>query len=303
MRLKKARIEAVILSILLVGTMLIIPVSSIDNDIEENTTSSTYRSVHRDSSEEVLNLDPFWLDRWYLIDNEPAPINRDDNDDAGYKKDAGDKISRSDAIYVSELIDDTPGRGRYGEISSSDDEDWYDFSVCEGQDFTITMTPPSGFDIDIGLWDDTEVELVTSTNSGSATETINYEATYSGQYFVKILYISGTGTGRYSFDITMDNQNDADTGDDAGDDFSSATLLSSEGEYYGYLDMDDAYDWYKFDVDSGKGIHFNLEVRQINYLSDCDISLYNPSGELVHEERYYYSHAGPGRGALSLPGE
>jgi len=287
MHLKKARIEAVVLSMLLLGAMFLVPVSSIEENSKENNTSETLRSWDRDPSDELIDIDPFWLDRWYLLD-ETAPLNRDDNDDAGYKSDAGDKISRSDAIFVGEVIDDTPGRGRNGEISSGDDEDWYDFSVCEGQDFTITMTPPSGFDIDIGLWDDTEVEVATSTNSGSAVETINYEADYSGQYFLRILYISGSGTGRYSFDITTDNQNDANTGDDAGDDFSSATLLSSEGEYFGYLDMNDAYDWYKFDVNSGEGIHFILEMKDINYLSDFDISLYNPSGDLVHEERYYY---------------
>ena len=287
MHYNKARIEAVVLTILLLGAVLLVPVSSIEDDLE-NTVSETRRSIYRESDDEKVELDPFWLDRKYLVDPDPAPLNRDNNDDAGHKEDAGDKIASSEEIFPGEIIDDTPGRGRNGELSSTDDEDWYDFSVCVGQEIHITMTPPSGFDFDIGLWDDTEVELATSTNSGDASESIIYTSTYSGQYYFRIHYISGSGVGRYSFDVTIVNQNDAGLGIDAGDTFATATLLSSEGEYFGYLDMDDAYDWYKFYVDSGKGIHFYLEMKDFAYLSDFDISLYNPSGELVHEERYYY---------------
>jgi hypothetical protein len=82
------------------------------------------------------------LDRKYIVDPEPAPLNRVDNDDAGYKKDVEDEISRAYVIFPGEVIDDTPGRGRTGKLGSSkDDEDWYFFSVCDGQDMSITMTP------------------------------------------------------------------------------------------------------------------------------------------------------------------
>ncbi len=52
--------------------------------------------------------------------------------------------------------------------------------------------------------------------------------------------------------------------------------------------MNDEEDWYKFNANSGQGIHFILEMRKVAYLSDFDIYLYNPSGNLVHYETLYY---------------
>ena len=98
-----------------------------------------------------LNIETFWLDRKYIIDPEPAPQSRvGTNDDGGYKRDAGDNFNTATSIYPGEIVDDTPGRGNTGLIDSGD-EDWYEFSVCQGQDINITLTPDSGFDFDLGL--------------------------------------------------------------------------------------------------------------------------------------------------------
>ena len=72
MHLKKARIEAVVLSMFLLGAMFLVPVSSIEENSNENINSETLRSWDRNSPEESVNLDPFWLDRWYLLE-ETAP--------------------------------------------------------------------------------------------------------------------------------------------------------------------------------------------------------------------------------------
>jgi len=149
------------------------------------------------------------------------------------------------------------------------------------------MTPPSGYNYDLYLWDDTPAERASSINSGSTQETINFVADSTGPWYMEIKYISGTGTAQYSFTISLNGQNDADTGNDAGDNFADATLLTA-GSYNGYLDMNDEEDWYKFNVNSGQGIHFVLSMRTLAYYSDFDISLYNPSGEMVYREAYYY---------------
>ncbi|MCK4902892.1 MAG: hypothetical protein KAS76_05975, partial [Thermoplasmatales archaeon] len=52
--------------------------------------------------------------------------------------------------------------------------------------------------------------------------------------------------------------------------------------------MNDEEDWYKFNVNSGQGINFTLDMRRVAYLSDFDIYLYNPSGDLKHYEAMYY---------------
>ena len=282
MNSKISKIGAVVLTVILFGTAFFVPVSSVK--IEQNMDNS-YNSQPLSFKEEE-NLEPFILDRSYNVDT-VFPLNLVDNDDAGYKRDAGDEISRSNAIYPGEMIDDWPGRGNTGKLSSTDDEDWYFFSVCDGQDIIISMTPPTGHDYDLGLWNNDEVELATSTNTGSTTESITYTATETGRHYMCILYISGTDEGQYTFSVTLSNQNDAGTSSDAGDDFASATTISP-GTYTGYLDMDDEEDWYKFSANSGQGIHLALEVNLYSYLSDFDLYLYDPDGELRTYDGYYY---------------
>ncbi|MFW6119888.1 MAG: hypothetical protein ACOC80_03175 [Petrotogales bacterium] len=288
MNYKKARIEAVVLTILLLGAMFLVPASSVEQIVEKKSIDKTDASIDLDYSDKWTDPGPFLLDRKYIVDPE-SPVNRADTDDAGTRRDAGDKISRATEIFPGEPIDNTPGRGTTGKLEEDDDEeDWYVFTVCNGQDITITMTPPSGHNYDLGLWDKDENERAISNNGGSTQETIVFTVDYTGEWFMKIHYISGSGDGQYSFSVSTDTQNDAGTGDDAGDDFADATLLSTEGTYYGYLDMDDEEDWYKFNANDGQGIHFNLKVEDVSYQSDFDIYLYNPSGNLAHYETYYY---------------
>ena len=285
MKSNLSKIGAIVLMFLLFGTAFFIPVHSVNvkqNIITANDKNDTLGFDNLENED----LGPFYFDRHYDIDP-IVPQNRDDNDDAGYKKDAGNEISRSYAIYPGEPVDDWPGRGNTGKLSSDDEEDWYFFSVCNGQEINIEMTPPSGFDFDISLWDDDVNLEVSSSNSGSAPEYLTFNADYTGRFYFQILYISGTGEGQYSFDITLNGQNDADTSNDAGDNFADAANIIP-GSYDGYLDMDDEEDWYKFNANLGQGIHFTLNMKNVAYLSDFDIYLYNPNGNLVHYETMYY---------------
>jgi hypothetical protein len=285
MNSKISKLGAIVLTAFLIGTALFVPASSVK--IEQSIVKDNGLEPYQEKFEN-FDIEAFYLDRSYIFDEPIGPLNQADNDDAGYKRDAGNDFARAFGIYPGEPIDDWPGRGRTGKLSSSDLEDWYFFSVCEGQEIVITMTPPTGFDFDIGLWDANKVEVANSTNSGSTPESINYVATQTNRWYLRIHYISGTGQGQYSFTVTMIGQNDAGTGDDAGDDFASATPISTKGVYYGYLDMDDEEDWYKFSVNSGQGIYFKLEMRALSQLSDFDIYLYNPSGVLKYYQSYYY---------------
>jgi len=290
MNYKKARMEAVVLTIVLLGAMFLAPGSSFATH-EEKNSNVLLRTTYRDNDvyDAEGDLISFMLDRNYdFPDPNPASLDPDDYDDAGTRRDAGNEISRSTAIYPGEIIDDSPGRARTGKLDSTGDhEDWYFFAVCEGQEINIEMTPPTDFDYDLDLVDNDEVVRASSSNTGDVQESLTFTADYTGRWYMCIYYVDGTDEGQYSFDVTLIGQNDAGTADDAGDSFADATLIIP-GEYYGYLDMNDAYDWYKFEVNEGDGIHFILEMRKIAYLADFDIHLYNPSEELVYEEKYYY---------------
>jgi len=291
MKSKISKIGAVVITTFLLGTLFLIPASSApmkqQNRIISEVMELSKKHISQDFDGLYEDPGPFWLDKTYILEDPMPTTLNGDNDDAGYKLDAGDEISRSNAIYPGEMVDNWPGRGQTGKLSATDDEDWYFFSVCNGQDIEITMTPPTDHNYDLGLWDDDEVERDASTNSGSTPESITFTADYTGKWYMRIYYISGTGEGQYSFNVTLSGQNDANTGNDAGDDFASATSIS-QGNYEGYLDMNDEEDWYKFTANTGQGIHFTLEMKKAAYLSDFDIYLYNPSGDLVHYESYYY---------------
>lgn len=287
MNYKNVRIEAVILTILLLGATFLFPVSSTDNYIEEKSLISEYRSIERFNNKEV-DLGPFILDRKYIIDPNPAPLDMGTYDDAGYRKDSGDSFTRSDPIYPGEIVDNTPGRGITGELSSSDDEDWYFFSVCIGQDIDITLTPASGYDFDLALYDDSETLKASSSSGGTGdAESVLFTAEYTGRYYIQFEFKGGSGDGSYTFDVNLDNQNDANTGSDVGNTFANAHQITP-GDYSGYLDINDPFDYYKFVVNSGDGIHFNLDMKNIAYLSDFDILLFNEAEELVHYQKYYY---------------
>jgi len=282
---KKSRIEAVVIALLFIGTALIVPVGTIAQNAQNNTKTNdgSQKNFYTEDSD-----GPFILDRSYFLkDPNPASMNTADNDDAGYKKDAGTDLPRALALYPGELIDETPGRGRAGKLSSTDLNDWYFFSVCQGQQIVFTMTPPTGFDFDLSLRTSAGIMVATSNNSGSTPETVTYTATYSGKWYVWLKYVSGTGTGRYTFSVVFNGQNDANSGNDAPN-TRTAALLITPGTYFGFVDMNDSYDWYKFQVTIGQGIHLKLKMKDIAYLTDFDLQLYNPSGTLVYEGNQYY---------------
>ena len=152
----------------------------------------------------------------------------------------------------------------------------------------IIITPPSGFDINLSLWTNKSVLVASSDITGSSPETITYTATYSGKWFMQVNYLSGSGQGRYTISVIINGQNDANSGTDAGNTYADALTLTP-GSYYGFLDMNDPYDWYKFQVDAGKGIHLKLVMRYlVSNSSDFDLQLYNPSGKLVYEGNQYF---------------
>ena len=282
---KKSRIEAVVIALLFIGTALLVPVSTLASNPQENlpANNGSQKNYYTQDSD-----GPFVLDRsYYLLDPDPASTNAADNDDAGYKKDAGKDQPRAAVLYPGELIDDTPGRGVTGKISSTDTDDWYSFSVSEGQQIVFTVTPPTGFDIDLSLWNAASAMVASSNNSGSTAETITYTTTSAGKWYVWLKYVSGTGTGQYTISAAITTQDDANSGADAPNVQGSALLLTP-GTYYGFLDMNDPYDWYKIQATAGQGIHVILKMKDIAFLADFDLQLYNPSGVLVYEGNEYY---------------
>ncbi len=196
-----------------------------------------------------------------------------EQNDVGYNTDTGDSIRRANQVYISEPVDENiPGRGRTGTLDppNRDKDDYYRFTVCKGQQITSSISSSHSYAIEIL---DEEGELVAQGD----------EAATSGWHFIHIYGEDDDPAGDYLFDVTLIGQNDADTGSDAGDSLSAATMILP-GEYTGFLSSEDVEDWYCFDVSSGQGIEVFIKPLS---KSDYDIHLYNPEGALVHSAQYY----------------
>ncbi len=269
------------LCFILLGTGFIMPAGS--HHATPSTTNGPYYSFDSDG--------PFVLDRSYILrDDNPASTNTGDNDDAGWKRDAGNDIAHATVIYVGELIDNTSGRGRSGKLSPTDLADCYSIRIAKGQQIHITMTPPSSFNFDAGLYDASGNLLQNSTLPGSATEDLLYTAPQVSKIYVIFRFINGTGQGQYHFSANMLTQNDANSNGDVSNIRSGAWPITP-GTINGWLDMNDSYDWYKFQVTSGQYINLSLTMKTLAYLTDFDASLYNTTGALVYYSRAYLDDA------------
>ncbi|MDG6228908.1 MAG: hypothetical protein QCH96_02965, partial [Candidatus Thermoplasmatota archaeon] len=197
----------------------------------------------------------------------------DDQNDIGYSVDAGNEIRRAITVYVGEPVDERiPGRGRTGSLdpNGADKEDWYRFTVCEGQTIGVSIATSQDY----------SCEIIGKNGDPFGT---SHTAMETGYHYVRIFANPGASSGEYTMSITISSQNDAGTGADAGNSITTATPIIP-GSYTGYLDHIDHEDWYSFNVDAGQGIF--VTVKPIEK-SDYDIHLYNPSGEHVHSSQYY----------------
>lgn len=89
--------------------------------------------------------------------------------------------------------------------------------------------------------------------------------------------------------IPDNTQDDAGTGNDAGNNFTQATSINA-GSYTGilcYSDPEDTNDWYKFDVENATSISVSLTPPSG---IDFDLELYDPAGNLKAG-----SYLGPGQ--------
>ena len=266
--IKICKSGAIIITMLFLGTMLALPSFSAtsNNKIRETVKGIDIQQLSEDKIKGIEQR----YDTIYIPEEEVLLAG--EQNDIGYNVDAGNRIQRSMPVYVGEPADQSvPGRGRTGALDPSGDvEDWYMFSVCDGQSIQASLS--SGDNYDFEFCD------VTGTSVGQS-----YTADATGLYFFHIFANDGAGSSDYTFTITLGGQNDAGTGGDAGNDIGAATSISP-GSYTGYMDVNDQEDWYSFSVSSGQGIFVTVEPME---KSDYDIHLYNPSGELVYSAQYY----------------
>ncbi|MDD5015642.1 MAG: PPC domain-containing protein [Atribacterota bacterium] len=136
-----------------------------------------------------------------------------------------------------------------------DKEDWYSVNLQEGQIINLQLTQPSGGNFTIYLKKPGLTSSVGSVTSQDNIRTLQYVATISGIWFIRINRSSGEGN--YQLSVDIQNQNDAGSNHDAGDSFEDSMALYP-GVFTGFLNMVDKVDWYNINLLEGQTISLQL---------------------------------------------
>ena len=267
------KIGAVLIAIFFLGVALIIPsfsATSGNNILKTNYNENPFQTFGPLDFEENTEHPVIGYEQGYIRQEEVSFAG--EQNDLNYNIDAGNRVQRSLPIYPGEPVDLAPGRGRTGMLDpdDGDDGDFYRFPVCEGQTIQASISTSESYDVQIFDLSGTQVGQ-------------SHTAETTGLYFVGIVSNDGAVAGDYTLSLTISNQNDANSGSDAGNNINNAVSISP-GTYSGYLDSNDHEDWYSFNVNSGQGIFITIDSPEKN---DMDVYLYDPSNELVHYEKWY----------------
>ena len=208
-------------------------------------------------------------------------------DDAGSGEDAGDTLGT--ALAVNLTGNSTTFQGWVDD--NWDDNDYFAVDVPanwtswasvswnnSSADLDMYMYSASGSTLDYSATTTSNPEEVSGNSSSIGGTTIYYRITaYSGS---DLDYNLTIGIANLS-DSPAFNQNDANSGGDAGDDFAtSLSLPSNNSTYYGWIsDSSDNNDIYSVQIPSGYAIEAELSWNDSS--DDFDLALYDDSQSML----------------------
>ena len=228
-------------------------------------------------------------------------------DDAGSGQDAGGAMQNSLSLSTLNLTWTNNSTSFQGNLSSSNDDDWYSLNVTQGYGLYVEMYVDSGNDFDMWLYDSngTEIDRAYTTSNPETMGSNGTDIGGSTVYMVIKDYPAAASYGSYNVTIRLFSiagnplysQNDANSGGDAGNDLGNATNLSipqstnSTTSFSGWKSSsDDNNDWYLFEVPTDYGVEINMSSTNVTgYLliywgsnsSLIDYSINNNGAEYV----------------------
>ena len=169
-----------------------------------------------------------------------------------------DGISGADAGgRAPDALEITLGETVGGIMGDLDESDWYSFEIPSGSILEISFTP--GYDSEGANVEflDTEIDNIWTEWDVYAGVTITRSMMMSsssgGIYYISVF--KGTN-GTYSLTVTAVSQNDAGSGDDAGDRAVDAVTLETGQPADGVIGDYDEKDWYIVEVYEGQNLIF-----------------------------------------------
>jgi len=188
-----------------------------------NYSGLLYIKVTRSSGEGLYHLDV-------------SVVNQNDGDSG---LDAGEEPESATEINMGDVS---------GRLKHADDEDWYSFSASSGEVITLKSDPVEGLSYNISLvyYSKDRISIANSISINDNSGSIKFCTKTSGKHYLRVS--RNSGEGEYTFNIVKAQQNDANTGVDAGDSISNATALPAvtldSKTYSGFLLNKDNEDWF-----------------------------------------------------------
>jgi hypothetical protein len=206
---------------------------------------------------------------------------------------AATPLTGGSSIYNA--VELTPGSYQGGALEEDSYEYFYISGIKAGQEVNIkgTFSPDDtryGAEAVFILYDEDEITVIDKSeisydvvfNSTISWLVNNEQSSY--KYYLEV----GCGTwglSSYSLEVSVNDYYDAGTGQDAGDDFSSAMSIGS-GTFTGYLAGEagtDVDDYYKVNIKSGETL--SVEVTPSSYAS-ADLYINNSDREEIAVDGY-----------------
>ncbi len=170
--------------------------------------------------------------------------------DGGSGTDAGDNITNALPIK--------PERSYSGELGGLDESDWYRFDIPAGHILNLAFTPNENAEsMKFSLRNFERSEIWYSGEvppAAKSSKRVMMNNSSGGTYYLEAAF----GSGRYEFEISLEKQNDAGSGTDAGDKISDALKIEPGRSYSGELGGFDDNDWYRFNASPGSVLKITL---------------------------------------------
>jgi len=163
-------------------------------------------------------------------------------------------------------------------VGFGDTADVYKLTMTNAGILTLGLTGLTG-NANLSLLNSSGITLKTSSNLGTANESINHVALLSGTYYVKVAAGFGVNDAAY----TMTNQISYFPGDDydkAGNTIAAARIVDKPQEGTGWVGLGDSDDYYRFDFAAPALVTVHL-YGMIG--GNADLSVYDSKGKLLQK--------------------
>jgi Zn-dependent metalloprotease len=163
-------------------------------------------------------------------------------------------------------------------LASSTDVDYYKLTTSASGTVNVTLSNLAG-DYDLYLVNSSGTTLAKSENGSTTSETINYNASAAGTYYVKVVGYNGAYSTTKAYAMKLTFTAGSTSGDlyEPNDTTTQAYGISSGVSYSSYIYTSTDIDYYKFTVSTAKSINISLTTLPKDY----DLYLYNSAGTLV----------------------